>query len=113
MDQCLQVREVVDQKIRRSIFERLGRIAVSDAASLNVRVPPSENIHSRVADHPCPFTMALGVGKDLVNTDGIRFLVIETITAINRCEMLVDPKAIEHRTAEMNRFVGQYGEFAI
>ena len=57
--------------------------------------------------------MALGVGKDLKNTDGIRFLMVETITAINRCKMLVDPKTVEHRAAEMDWFVGQYGEFAI
>src|SRR5215471_5623517 len=105
MDQRLQLRKIVDQEIGGNVFESFRRVAISYATRLNRSITPGEHVDGGVSDHPRPVTMAFGIGQNLKNPDWVRFLVIKAIAAVHGCEVFVDSKAIEHRTAEVNRLV--------
>src|SRR4030095_1981569 len=113
MDQCLQVGKIVDEKIGRSILERNCRVPVCYTASSDARVPAGEHIDSRVSDHPRPFALTSRVGQNLIDTNGVRFLMVKAVTTVNGRKVLINPKTIQHGTTEMNRFVRQYRKLAI
>ena len=106
-------RPMCRQKIGRNILESLGRVAVGHAAGLNRGIPSSEHIDGGVPNHPCSVTMALCVRQYLENSDRVGFLMIKAITAVDGDEMLVDSKTIQHRAAEVNRFVCQDCQLAV
>src|SRR5262245_10590648 len=113
MEQSLQFGKIIDQKVGRNVFEGLGRIPIGDAACLHSCVFPCEYVDGRIADHPGTFTMPLGIGQDLEYADRIGLLMIEAVAAIDRSEMLVDAKTVEHRAAEVSGLVGQDSELTV
>ncbi len=112
MDQCLQLRKIVDQEIRWDVFESFRCVAVCHAARLNRSVPPGEHIDGGVSNHPGAFTMTLGIHEDLKNADWIRFLMVKAIAPVHCREMFVDAKPIEHCATEVDGLVRQHGKLA-
>src|SRR5438874_2026902 len=113
MDQCLQVRKIVDQKIGWRVVEGFRRVSIGDATGLDAGVPARQDIDRGVSDDPGPLTLAVRVRQNLEHSDGIGLLMIKAITTIDSRKMLVDPKPVEHGATEMNRFIRQDRELAI
>src|SRR5881397_2413595 len=113
MDQSLQFRKRVDKEIRRSLFERLGRVTVGDSTRGDTGIPPGQNIDGGVADHPSPFPMTFRVRQYLIYAHRIGLFMIEAVAPIHGCKMFIDPQAVEHRATEMDRLVGQNSELAV
>ncbi len=53
------------------------------------------------------------VRKYLKYSNGIGLLIIETVAAIDRSEVPINPEAIQHGTTEVHRLVGQHGQAEI
>src|SRR5262245_58884270 len=113
MDQRLQVRKIINQKIRRDFFESLRRVAVRDSASLDRRVTSGQHIYGGISDHPGPVTITFSVRQNLEYSNRIRFLVIKTIATIYGAELLVDSKPVQHCATKVNRFVCQHRQLAV
>src|SRR4030095_840671 len=113
MDQCLQVGKIVDEKIGGSILECTCRVPVGYTASFDACVPACKHIDSRVSNHPRPFALTSRVGQNLIDTNGVRFLMVKAVTTVNGREVLINTKTIKHGTTEMIRFVRQYRKLAI
>src|SRR3989442_13270431 len=105
MDQSLQFGTRVDQEIRRSVFERRGRVTVGDSTRGDAGIPAGQNVDGGVADHPRPLPMAFGVRQYLIYAHRIGLFMIEAVSPIHGCKVFIDPEAVENRATEMDRLV--------
>src|SRR5260370_1168596 len=102
-DPVRQLLRIVDQKIRRVRSERFGLESPGYAICRDAGVARGLHVYRAVAHHgglPAP---GAALGHQGLDTDGMRFLLLEAVAAVDALEMRGEAEAVDDGLAETQK----------
>jgi hypothetical protein len=102
-----QLSQVVNQEVGFRVLQRVAGQSVSDSAGGNPSVASGLDIDVRIAHHERALARCCGIEQNLLDAYRMRFLLLETVPAVDDSELVLDLQTLQYSQARLNWLVGQ------